>query len=147
VPEYEDTRGLLHRFWLAREQPAPRNVPRVQRAEFFSFALDPQFVRALGRSRLSSDGVAFDLSELPPSQRKPIPAHESVDGRPAAANGHLRADLIGLTGDAHHWDEEGHDAKSTLHRDVVGHRFGGDRIESAPGAASACSSHYIRNGA
>lgn len=90
--------------------------------------------RALGRNRLTSSGVAFDLGELPPSQREPITAHKAVYGRPAAVDGHLRADRIGLTGDAHHWDEESYDLKSTHD---VGHRFANGRIGSAPGLSAA----------
>jgi hypothetical protein len=92
--------------------------------------------RALGRNRLTSNAVAFDLGELPPSQRNPITAHEAVYGCAAAANGDLSADPIGLTGDAHHWDEEGHDPKSLFHWDVVGHRLVSERIGSTPGAAA-----------
>ena len=93
--------------------------------------------RALGRNRLTSSGVAFDLGELPPSQRQPITGHKAVYGCPTTANGHLRADRIGLTGDPHHWDEESYDPKSFFHWDFVGHRFARDRIGSAPDVSEA----------
>lgn len=112
--------------------------------------------RALGRNRLTSSGVVFDLGELPPSQRQPITGHRAVYGCPAATDGHLRADRIGLTGDAHHWDEKSYDPKSSFHWDFVGHRFTRDRIgfgfwcERQGGldrcAAQARNSHYVRNG-
>jgi hypothetical protein len=92
--------------------------------------------RAGGRNRLNSSGVACGLGELPPSQWKPITGHKAVHGRPSSANGHLRADRIGPTGDAHDWDQEGNHPKSPLHRDVVGHRFAMNSIGSDPSVAT-----------
>ena len=88
--------------------------------------------RAIARNSLNSGGVACGLGELPPSQREPITGHKAVYDRPASANGDLRADWIGLTGDAHHRDEKGYHPKTSFHWDFVGHRFARDRIGSAP---------------
>ena len=93
--------------------------------------------RAAGRNSLNSSAVASGVGELPPSQREPIAGHKAVYGRPASGNGHLCADRIGLTGDAHHWDEEGYHPKSSLHWDFVGHRFARDRTGSTPGVSAA----------
>jgi hypothetical protein len=92
---------------------------------------------AVGRNSLASSGDAVGLGELPPAQREPIAGHKAVYGRPAAANRHLCADRIGLTGDAHYWDEERHHPTSSFRCDFVGHRFATDGIGSAPGVNAA----------
>jgi hypothetical protein len=102
-----------------------------------------------------SGGVASALGELPPSQREPVTGHEAVDVRSAAADRHLRADWVGLTGESHHWDEEPNYAQAFLERDFVGHRIAVERIESAPSvsnkadeinARQLAEAHYARNG-
>jgi hypothetical protein len=101
-------------------------------AIFGAGAVAHRSCRALGRNDLNSGGVACGFGELPPSQREPVAGHEAVYDRPARANRHLRTDWIGLTGDTHHWDEEGYHPKSSVHWGLVGHRLAGDRIGSAP---------------
>jgi hypothetical protein len=85
---------------------------------------------------VASGGVALRLGELPPSQREPVTGHEAIDVRSAAADRYLRADRIGLPGDAHHRDEEPNYAQAFLERDFVGHRIAVERTESAPSVST-----------
>jgi hypothetical protein len=110
-------------------------------------------VEVFALQNAASGGVALALGEFPPSQREPVTGHEAVDVRSVAADRYLRADRVGLPGDAHHGDEEPTYAQALLERDFIGHRIAMERIESAPSVSTKADeinarqlveAHYVR---